>query len=212
VILPAFCTSGRPLVPQGVVVHYFSGRNVDPEREFELDVCRNLFLDLNRPRSARQHYMQGPKWPEARMYASAHVLIGRAGEVWKLVEFDLASYHAGKSIMNGRPNCNAFALGVELVGSITSKFTDRQYAALAALLTDLMRRFGFAREWIAGHDAVRWAAIQAGESAKPKYDPSGRKDGRGDNFSWERLWRLLDDEEARSNSSDVRPAHGASGG
>ena len=48
-ILPEYCYSGRELEAlDGVVVHYFSGKNVDPDNQFDLEVCRNLFLDLNR--------------------------------------------------------------------------------------------------------------------------------------------------------------------
>lgn len=192
-LLPSYCTPGRPLKEVGgVIVHYFSARNVDRDRQFELEACRNLFLDLNRPKMARQWYMTTGKWPDGRMYASAHLLVGRDGETWKLVEYDQEAYHAGASILNGRPHCNRWTLGIELVGTITSGFTDEQYTELAKLLVDLRARYGFPRQNIAGHDTARWAALQAGMSADPKYDPSGRKDGQGDNFSWTRLWSLMD--------------------
>ena len=192
-ILPAFCTSGRKLVPAGIVVHYFSGRNVDPDRQFDLDVCRRLFIDLNRPRELRRWYMTDEAWPAKRMYASAHLLIGRDGETWKLTEYDRQAYHAGKSILNGRRNCNAFTLGIELVGTISSGFSREQYSALAEIVVDLQTRYGIPRDAIAGHDQVRWAAIQAGEAEKKKYDPSGRYDGTGDNFDWWYLGKLCND-------------------
>lgn len=196
-ILPEYCTSGRPLeAVNGVVLHYFSGRNVDVDNQFDMAVCRNLFLDLNRAKSERQFYMRESKWPDGRMYASAHVLIGRDGEIWKLVEFDKQAYHAGASILNGRANCNRWTLGVELIGTVESGFSEAQYAALAILLADLRRLHQFDLANIAGHDSVRWAAIQEGAKKRPKYDPSGRKDGLGDNFDWTYFGRLLDDELA----------------
>ena len=193
--LPAYCYSGHPLVAvDGVIVHYFSGQNVEPDDPFNLHVCRNLFLDLNRHRKARQFYMKGDNWPAGRMYASAHILIGREAEVIKLIEFDKQAYHAGASLLNGRPWCNRWCLGVELVGTQTSGFTRAQYVALVDLLIDLERDYGIPRENVAGHDAVRWAAIQAGgKQRKYKYDPSGRKDGTGHNFDWFYLGKLWND-------------------
>lgn len=191
--LPPYCIPGRPLEEvAGVVVHYFSAKNVERgDRRFDLEVCRNLFLDLNRPRERRQFYMQSDAWPAGRMYASAHVLIGRDGETWKLVEFDQEAWHAGASILNGRSGCNRFTIGVELVGTNTSGFELVQYRRLAELLVELEDRHGFPPENIAGHDEVRWAAIEAGLTNKAKYDPSGRKDGRGGNFEWGYLRRLM---------------------
>ena len=191
--LPAYCYPDRPLeAVDGVVIHYFSAKNVDLPFQYNLDVCRNLFLDLNRARAEREHYMREDNWPEGRMYASAHILIDRDGEVWKLVELDTQAWHAGASMMNERSNCNRWTLGVELIGTNTSGFTGQQYTELSKLLLSLMQEHGFPRGVIQGHDRVRHNAIQAGSDKKPKYDPSGRKDGEGDNFDWNYLWDLVD--------------------
>lgn len=194
-ILPDFCISGRELDSvDGVVVHYFSGKNVDLEHQFELQVCRDLFLDLNRPKIDRELYMTAEHWPDGRMYASAHLLVGRDGETWKLVEYDRQAYHAGASVMNGRRGCNRFTLGVELVGTQDSGFTRAQYTTLVEILLELEQDHGFPRDHVQGHDTVRWAAIEAGQTDKrPKYDPSGRKDGQGDNFDWFYLGKLWND-------------------
>lgn len=190
-ILPSYCISGRPLSSVGgVILHYFSARNVDPDNKFDMHVCRDLLLDLNRNKVVRKRYMKEDKWPAKRMYASAHVLIGRAGEVWRLVEFDQQAYHAGASSLNGKTKCNRWTLGVELVGDNHSGFTDEQYGALADFLKSLGTQYSIDRDAVAGHDSVRWEAINAGSRARPKYDPSGRKDGLGDNFDWDFLYSL----------------------
>ncbi len=191
-ILPDYCISGRPLEGlEGVVVHYFSAKNVDPEHQYELEACRNLFLDLNRSKIERKFYMHGDKWPHNRMYASAHLLIDRGGETWRLVEYAHQAYHAGASILNGRKSCNRWTLGIELIGTIDSKFTSEQYRELATVIHSLEVE----RANIAGHDEVRNTAIEQGSTKRPKYDPSGRKDGKGDNFDWNYLYHLLDDLE-----------------
>lgn len=204
--LPRYCISGRNLEEVGgAVVHYFSGKNVDPENQFELEVCRDLFLDLNRAKDERDFYMLESKWPEDRMYASAHILVGRGGEVWKLVDFHKQAYHAGSSILGGRRLCNRWTIGVELVGTNDSGFTNGQYRALSELLVDLQTEHGFDRSKIAGHDTVRHASIAAGETTKRKYDPSGRSDGLGDNFDWEYLYRLMDSRQKVLEASVTAP-------
>lgn len=164
---------------------------------FTLEACRNLFLDLNRKRSDRQYYMQEDNWPENRMYASAHLLIGRDGDTIRLVEYDKQAYHAGASILNGRRSCNRWTLGIEVVGTQESGFAAEQYRELAGIL----HGFNLPREQIAGHDTVRWNAIEAGSTKRHKYDPSGRKDGKGDNFQWDYLHHLLDDLELTAKES-----------
>ena len=192
--LPDYCIPNRPLEAlDGAVVHYFSAKNVDPDNAFNMHACLDLFKDLNRPRSERESYMREDSWPSSRMYASAHVLIGRTGTVWKLVDFEQQAYHAGASILNGRQACNRWTLGIELVGHQSSGFSREQYQALAELILTLESDHGMPRDNVAGHDHVRWAAIQAGSPAKKKYDPSGRFDGNGDNFDWYYLGKLMND-------------------
>lgn len=190
--LPAWCYSKRALESiDGIIVHYYSAINVEPHDPFDMDVCRNLFLDLNRDKSEREHYLKSGSDPEDRMPASAHVLIGREGEEWLLVPFAKQAYHAGHSILNGRKHCNNFTLGVELIGTINSGFTTYQYEHLAEFCANMMLKHGFGLDSIAGHDQVRWAAMEAGLTTAKKYDPSGRFDGNGDNFDWSLLHGLI---------------------
>lgn len=53
------------------------------------------------------------KNPDAQ--ASAHLVIGRDGNITQLVPFDTVAWHAGKSFWDGRPGLNNFSIGVELV-------------------------------------------------------------------------------------------------
>ena len=46
--------------------------------------------------------------------ASAHLVIGRAGEVVQLVPFDIVAWHAGRSRYAGRSELNHCSLGIEL--------------------------------------------------------------------------------------------------
>jgi N-acetylmuramoyl-L-alanine amidase len=52
---------------------------------------------------------------KARDYLSVHLCIGIDGSVTQMVPFDRLAYHAGESKWNGRPSCNQFSIGIELV-------------------------------------------------------------------------------------------------
>ena len=48
------------------------------------------------------------------MAASAHLVIGRAGEVVQLVPFNIEAWHAGRSWYAGREELNHYSIGIEL--------------------------------------------------------------------------------------------------
>jgi len=50
--------------------------------------------------------------PEVK--ASAHLVIGREGEVFQLVPFDKVAWHAGSSSFGGRNGFNKYSIGIEL--------------------------------------------------------------------------------------------------
>lgn len=195
--LPDYCYSGRKIKSvDGIIIHHFSCLYVDPKHQFEIGACYNLMCDLNLPRVDRGHYLK-ESGSTGRSYASAHLFIGRDGEIYQLMDFDLIAYHAGASRLNERDYCNSFTLGVELIGTANSGFTDLQYDALAWFCSEQMKVNGFGTNDIAGHDTVRFNAIESWDKPKrepkPKYDPSGQRDGKGDNFDWVRLYSDIDD-------------------
>ncbi|HYI02328.1 N-acetylmuramoyl-L-alanine amidase [Hyalangium sp.] len=57
--------------------------------------------------------------------ASAHLVIGRDGNITQLVPFDTVAWHAGKSFWDGRQGLNGFSLGIELdnAGKLTRQGT-----------------------------------------------------------------------------------------
>lgn len=102
---------------------------------------------------------------------SAHLLIRRDGRVTQFVAFDQRAWHAGKSVFEGRENCNDYSVGIELEGTDTDVFTDEQYATLAAITCSLMQRYpGITRSRIAAHSAIAPA----------------RKSDPGSGFDWAR--------------------------
>ena len=67
------------------------------------------------------HYTAGASVMSSARYlarpdvaASAHLVIGRAGEVVQLVPFNIVAWHAGRSRYAGRSGLNYCSLGIEL--------------------------------------------------------------------------------------------------
>jgi AmpD protein len=108
---------------------------------------------------------------------SAHYLIDREGFIYQLVSDEQRAWHAGVSVMPGtadtRSGVNDFSIGIELVGSDTSGFTDLQYQALTELTKDLADRFPI--RTVVGHSDI---------APDRKTDPW--------NFDWLRYQKLLD--------------------
>lgn len=109
---------------------------------------------------------------------SAHYVVGRDGRVVQMVREEMVAWHAGRSAMDPHtlpkplePNVNGFSIGIELVGTMDSGFTDRQLASLYALLELLVVKYAIPPERVVGHCHV---------SPGRKIDPDG-VDGQ---FPW----------------------------
>ena len=62
--------------------------------------------------------------------ASAHVVIGRDGQVIQMVPFNIEAWHAGKSSYGGRNELNHYSIGIELdnAGEL-QRVGDRYYSS-----------------------------------------------------------------------------------
>ena len=100
---------------------------------------------------------------------SAHLLIRRDGTVTQYVSFNDRAWHAGVSQYEGRQACNDFSIGIELEGTDTVAYDERQYQALAQVVAALCRAYPSLRPTrLAGHSDVA----------------PGRKTDPGDAFDW----------------------------
>lgn len=107
---------------------------------------------------------------------SAHLLIDRSGAITQFVAFGERAWHAGRSRFAGRPDCNDFAIGIELEGTDTSGYTEAQMRVLAATTATLMKCYpALAPQRIVGHCDIA----------------PGRKTDPGSGFDWNRLHTLL---------------------
>lgn len=86
--------------PDTIVMHYTAGRNA---------------------RSSAKYLAK----PDVK--ASAHLVIGRDGEIYQLAPFDVVTWHAGKSSYGGRKGFNKYSIGIEMdnagpLSKVGSKF------------------------------------------------------------------------------------------
>lgn len=171
--LPAFCHSAKPLVIEGICIHYFSARYADPERMFGVPTCWNLLIELNRPRPERGPLLA--REPGGRDYASYHGFFDRDGNDYQLVPWEYQAYHAGVSEWRGRPHCNRWMVGFAALATHDSGYTDAQYDALIAACRKLRAKHPISLDNITGHEHVA----------------PGRKSDPGPLFDWERLKTAL---------------------
>jgi N-acetylmuramoyl-L-alanine amidase len=106
---------------------------------------------------------------------SAHYLIDREGEVFRLVAEDRRAWHAGEANWQGATDINARSIGIELdnPGHLCGyrPFSEAQMAALEALAADVVARHKIPPGRVLGHSDV--APLR-------KRDP-------GELFNWARL-------------------------
>jgi len=167
--LPSYCYSSRQMDSvDGIVIHFFSGKYQFPDAPFDTEKCLQLFKDLNRPASEREWFKM--KDVQKRMYASAHFMIARDGAIHDLVPVPQRAWHAGKSEWNGKSNCNNWMIGIEMVATGSSGYTDEQYKALVELTEELQDKYNITWDNITGHENIA----------------PGRKKDPGKNFDWDR--------------------------
>lgn len=86
---------------------------------------------------------------------SAHLLIRRDGETVQFVPFQDRAWHAGRSVFEGKPECNDYAIGIELEGTDETPYTPEQYQGLIEITRCLMAAFpAITPDRIVGHEHV----------------------------------------------------------
>ena len=113
----------------------------------------------------------------AGLRVSAHVLVRRDGSLVQYVPFHRRAWHAGVSSWRGRSGVNDFSVGIEVEGSASFPYLDRQYAALAAVIRALADAYPTLS--VPG-DVVRHADVAPGRKSDP-----------WETFDWPRLRRMI---------------------
>jgi N-acetylmuramoyl-L-alanine amidase len=108
---------------------------------------------------------------------SSHYLIDRDGTVWRLVDEDMRSWHAGTGSWGGAGDVNSRSIGIELdnAGPLEGfpPFPEPQMRSLEAILPGIMTRHGIPAAGVIAHSDM---------APERKFDP-------GAPFDWQRLAR-----------------------
>ena len=88
----------------------------------------------------------------ADLQVSSHLFVDREGQLIQFVDLNKKAWHAGISEFEGKKECNDFSIGIELEGTDTEPYSDKQYLSLISLTNCLMERYsGISTERIVGH-------------------------------------------------------------
>lgn len=82
---------------------------------------------------------------------SAHYLLGRAGDLFQLVDEQRRAWHAGAGRWGTIADVNSASIGIELDNNGVAAFPPAQIQALLHLLDDLCNRLGIPRSQVIGH-------------------------------------------------------------
>jgi N-acetyl-anhydromuramyl-L-alanine amidase AmpD len=149
-----------------IVIHYISAIRIAPGAPFEMDQILKIFCNFG---------------------VSSHYLISRRGAVFLLVPEEKRAWHCGGSIMpepDNRQAVNEFSIGIELVATPVSEFSQLQYRALSRLCADIERRHD-RRFSYTGHENIAGErAVALGLRTEVKVDP-------GKHFSWNSFFEFL---------------------
>tara|TARA_Y100000994_G_scaffold43123_1_gene33679 strand:- start:19 stop:696 length:678 start_codon:yes stop_codon:yes gene_type:complete len=145
---PNFNDRPKDIVPNILVIHYTGMKSVDQA--------------LQRLTSSNSQ-------------VSAHYLISRKGEIFKLVSEEKRDWHAGVSYWRGETDINSYSIGIELENPGHefgySKFPKGQMSVLTELCVEVINKYSISPENIVGHSDI---------APRRKKDP-------GELFDWKSL-------------------------
>jgi AmpD protein len=98
----------------------------------------------------------GNKLPKGYKPVSYHVIVGRLGDAYQLVDFEDRAWHSGVSSFMGRDDLNNYSIGLAFGNKQDGEpFKEAAYQTMAALIRELMLRYpAITRERITLHSVV----------------------------------------------------------
>lgn len=142
-----------------IVLHYISAVMVAPDEPYNLEKIIDIFCEYG---------------------VSSHFLINRQGEIFRLVPENMKAWHCGGSIMPP-PDCrqfvNEFSIGIELMATETSGFTEEQMRSAVLLSHHLEKKYSRRFTYVGHEDIAGPEAVRLGLRHNIKPDP-------GELFDW----------------------------
>ncbi|WP_407445289.1 N-acetylmuramoyl-L-alanine amidase, partial [Fibrobacter sp.] len=88
----------------------------------------------------------------------AHYCVTDRGEVYRIIDRDREAFHAGRSMWNGKEDCDEFSIGIEVVGYHDKTMPLRQLEALKELLVRLKKMYRLKDPQVVCHSNVAYGA------------------------------------------------------
>ena len=88
----------------------------------------------------------------------AHYCVVENGTVYRIVDRDREAFHAGRSMWNGKEDCDTYAIGIEVVGYHDKPVTLQQLEALRQLLAKLKQMYRLGDAQVVCHSHVAYGA------------------------------------------------------
>ena len=106
-----------------------------------------------------------------RERGEAHYCVPEDGTVYRIVDRERVAFHAGRSMWNGKEDCDEFAIGIEVVGYHDKPITLKQIAALKELIALLKKMYNLNDGQVVCHSHVAYGAPNKWQSRRHR----GRK-------------------------------------
>ena len=88
----------------------------------------------------------------------AHYCVTEDGTVYRIVDKEREAFHAGRSMWNGKEDCDEFSIGIEVVGYHDKAVTLMQIAALRELVARLKRMYNIPDGRVVCHSHIAYGA------------------------------------------------------
>ena len=118
--------------------------------------------------------MTGHK-PEGKV--SCHVLIDKDGSRYVLASPDKITWHAGRSMLRGRKDCNRFTVGIEFQGNtLEEPLTEAQIQSAIDYCLPIMKKYHLSLSDIVTHQQIRDEYLKAFPKSKTPTKPDITKE------------------------------------
>ena len=88
----------------------------------------------------------------------AHYCVTEKGEAYRIVDRDREAFHAGRSMWEGKEDCDEYSIGIEVVGYHDKSMPVRQLDALRELVARLKKLYGIPDARVVCHSHVAYGA------------------------------------------------------
>ena len=88
----------------------------------------------------------------------AHYCIDEKGVAYRIVDRNREAFHAGRSMWNGREECDAYSIGIEVVGYHNKPVTSAQIDSIRELLAALKKEYKIDDAHVLCHSHVAYGA------------------------------------------------------